>query len=136
MRAHVWILLAAAVLGCGGKDEAGGGGSGGTATESGPRHDVIEGWKKAGITVTPLTPATVAFGKDCQSGTANNVDVILCQYESEDDAKAAEKPSLDWVGSTTGASWVQGKVVIAAADRRKADPSGRTINQLMKLGKK
>jgi len=27
-------------------------------------------------------------------------------------------------------------VLVAAADRRKADPSGRTINQLMKLAPK
>ncbi|HEU0033222.1 MAG TPA: hypothetical protein VFQ53_21465 [Kofleriaceae bacterium] len=136
MRQHVWILgLAfAALAACGGKKDDAGGGS--NATDSGPRADVVESWKKAGVTVTPLAPVTVAFGKDCQSTTANNVDVVLCQYGSDDEAKAAEKSSLDWVGSTTGASWVQGKVVIAAADRKKADPNGRTINQLMKLAKK
>jgi hypothetical protein len=32
-------------------------------------------------------------------------------------------------------SQASGKVLVAASDRRKADPSGRTINQLMKLSK-
>jgi hypothetical protein len=129
-----WILLialvalVALVLGCG-KDEAGKPG----APEASSRNGVIEAWKKGGLTPSPLTAATVAFGKDCQSGTVNGVDVLVCQYPSDAEAKAAEDQALAWVGDTTGIARAAGKVLVAAADRRKADPSGRTLNQLTKL---
>ena len=55
---------------------------------------------------------------------------------AEAEAKAAEDAGLVWVGETTGAAQARGTLLIAAADRRKSDPSGRTINQLMKLAPK
>lgn len=123
-----WILLITLVLGCG-KDEAGGPG----ASAASSRDGVMDAWKKGGLTPSPFTAATVAFGKDCQSGTVNGVDVLLCQYPSDAEAKAAEEQALAWVGDVTGIARAVGKVVVAAADRRKADPSGRTLNQLTKL---
>lgn len=123
-----WILLIAFVLGCG-KDEAGKPGAPATSSRDG----VIEAWKKGGLTPSPFTAATVAFGKDCQSGTVNGVDVLVCQYPSDAETKAAEDQAFTWVGETTGIVHPAGKVLIAAADRRKADPSGRTLNQLRKL---
>jgi hypothetical protein len=127
------VLSIALVLGCGGKSdeaETKAGDKPGTPTA---RDAAIEAWKKAGLTASAMTPASVAFGKDCQSGTVNNVDVLVCVYASPAEAKAAEPPALEWVGGTTGAKWSSGSLLVAAADRRKADPSGRTINQLMKL---
>jgi hypothetical protein len=97
------------------------------------RDGVVETWKKGGLAPSPLGAATVAFGKDCQSGKVNGIDVLLCEYPSEADAKAAEEQGLAWVGDTTGISRAAGKVLIVAADRSKADPSGRTLNQLTKL---
>lgn len=122
-----WILLIAVAIGCS-KDE----GKPAQPTAS-SREAVIEAWKKGGLSPSAFTAATVAFGKDCQSGTVNGIDVTLCEYASEDEARAAEEPGLAWVGETTGISRAAGKVLIAAADRRKADPSGKTINQLTKL---
>lgn len=125
-----WIFamaLLAAAVGCG-KEE----GKPGAPTAS-SRDAVIEAWKKGGLSPSPLTAASVPVGKDCKSGTVNNVDVLLCEFPSEAEAKAAEEPGLAWVGETTGISRAAGKVLVAAADRRKADPSGRTINQLTKL---
>ena len=110
----------------------------GTASANGPnpREAAIAGWKKGGLEVSAMTPATVAFGKDCQSGTVGGVDVLVCEYATPDEAKAAEDPGLQWVGDATGSSQATGKLLIATADRRKKDPSGRTINQLMKLAPK
>lgn len=99
------------------------------------RDKVVAAWKKGGLEPTPLTKASVAVGKDCHSGTVSGVDVLVCQYETPDAAKTAEAAGLDWVGEATGMSQAAGKVLVAAADRRKTDPSGRTINQLMKLSK-
>ena len=59
--------------------------------------------------------------------------MLVCAYATAEEAKAAQDLGLQWVGDTTGAAQAKGALVIAAADRHKADPSGRTINQLMKL---
>ncbi len=125
--AIVLVLLAA----CSKDDGTGRGATGGELS----RDSIVAAWKKAGLTPSPLTPAQVPVGKDCQSGTVNGVDVLVCQYATPAEAKAAEEPGLQWVGESTGMSQAAGKVLVAAADRRKADPSGRTINSLMKASK-
>ena len=105
------------------------------ATGNAARDEILAAWKKGGLTPSAMTPATVPVGKDCQSGTVGAIEVLLCVYASDADAKAAEEAGLTWVGDTTGAAQARGVVLIAAADRRKSDPSGRTINQMMKLAK-
>lgn len=133
---QLWIVLALFVgAGCDkeeGKPGAAGASGGASA---GGRTGIVDAWKKAGLEVSALAPATVAFGKDCQSGTAGKVDVLVCEYASAAEATAAKEAALAWVGDTTGMTQASGKVLVAAADRRKADPSGRTINQMMKLAK-
>lgn len=101
--------------------------------DEGPRADVLAAWRKGGLSPSPLTPAQVPVGKDCQTGTVGAVDVLLCVFPSNAEAKAAEDAGLGWVGDTTGAAQASGKVLVAVADRRKSDPSGRTINQMLKL---
>ncbi len=128
MRGIMVLLLAAAACG---KSDGSSPGFGGSS--AGPREAVLDAWKKAGLTASPMTAASVAVGKDCQSGTVGAVDVLLCVYPSAADAKSAEEAGLAWVGDTTGASQAAGSVLIVVADRRKSDPSGRTINQMMKL---
>lgn len=114
------------------------GASGSAASISGPAPDatpaVIDTWKQAGLTVSAFTPADgKAVGGDCQSGTVGGVDVVLCSFASPAAAKKAEDAGYATVGETTGVSLAQGQMLLIAADRRKADPSGRTINQLAKL---
>lgn len=120
MRALVFALLA--LVAC---DEAKPSGASG-------RDSIIAGWKKKGLTPSAFTAAEVAVGKDCQSGTVSGVDVLVCVFPSEADAKAAEDAGLAWVGDTTGAAQAKGSILVVMADRKKADPSGRTINQMMK----
>ena len=135
------LLLGAALAACTkGEDLPGGANNqaalpteGAGAAAAGPRADVIDAWKKGGLSPSPLTVAQVPVGKDCQTGTVGAVDVLLCVFPSNAEAKAAEEAGLGWVGDTTGAAQAAGKVLVAVADRRKADPSGRTINQMMKL---
>jgi hypothetical protein len=130
MRAALLLVLVAA---CSKSDGSPNASPFGEAPAAGPRDAVIEAWKKGGLTPSPLTPAQVAVGKDCQSGTVGAVDVLLCTYPTPAEAKAAEDAGLGWVGEATGASQAYGAVLVVVADRRKADPSGRTINQMMKL---
>lgn len=135
MRA-AWLVIAA--LGCGGgsKDDGAGGSGEAKPTEadkaaSSPAIDaVVEAWKKGGLAPSGMAPKK-AFGKTCQSGTVKDVEVVLCEVDG--DKKSAEKAGFDWVGETTGSAWVSAGVVIAVADRKKADKDGKTINQLMKL---
>jgi len=119
------LALVVGAFACGKGDGAAAGGN--------PRDAVVAAWKKGGLTPSPLTASTVTVGKDCESGTVGAIDVLLCVYPTAADAKAAEEAGLAWVADTTGAARVSGTVLIAVADRRKSDPSGRTINQLLKL---
>lgn len=140
MRART-ILLLGLLAACGkDKDEAAGGNPPGAAPAAAPdskdRQAVLDAWKKAGLQPSAMTPAQVAFGTDCRSGTVSGIDVLLCVYSSPDKARAVEQAGFGWVGDATGISQARGSVLIAAADRRKADPSGRTINQLAKVAPK
>ena len=100
------------------------------------RDALVEAWKKGGLTPSVMTPAQVAFGKDCASGTVGQIDVLVCTFPTEAEAKAAADAAYGWVGEATGAVKASGPLLIAAVDRRKSDPSGRTINQLIKLATK
>ena len=97
------------------------------------RDGVIAAWKKAGLEPSSFTPATTQVGKDCVSATVNKLDVLICSFGFEQEAKVAEDNGLAWIGDATGASRAQGSTLIVVADRHKADPSGRTINQLVTL---
>ena len=105
----------------------------GSDKPAGPRDAVIAAWKADKLTPSAMTPAKVAFGADCQSGTVENIDALVCSFASPAEAKAAEDPGLSWIGSVTGASQAHGSALIVLADRKKADPNGRMINRLMKL---
>jgi hypothetical protein len=125
---HLTCAIAfAALLGCS-KDDGKS-----AAPTAGARNDVLEAWKKGGLAPSAFAAATGAVGKDCQSGTVGGVDVLVCEFPSEAEAKTAEDAGLAWVGEATGISRAAGKVLIVAADRKKADPSGKTLNQLTKL---
>jgi len=118
-------LVAIAVAGCSKASDP--------AKAKGPRDAVLDAWKAEKLVPAGLAPATVAFAKDCQAGTVENVDVLVCAFATPAEAKAAEEPALGWVGTVTGASQAHGSALIVLADRKKADPSGRTINKLLKL---
>lgn len=95
--------------------------------------ELVSKWTKAGLTVSALTEdKSGAIGPACKRGTVSGVDVVHCTFPGEAEAKAAEAKALLWVAEATGAALVTGKELLAVADRRNADPSGRTINALTK----
>lgn len=103
-------------------------------TGGGARDAVVDAWKKGGLDISELKPVQVAAGKDCAAGTIGRLDVLVCSFASADEAKKAEDVGLQWVGdSPAGMSQAKGSLVIAVADRKKADPNGKTINQIFKL---
>jgi hypothetical protein len=97
------------------------------------RDKVLDAWKADKLAPSAFAAATVAVGKDCQAGTVERIDVLVCNFASPAAAKAAEDAGLAWVGPTTGASQAHGAALVVLADRKKADPDGRKINRLLKL---
>ena len=122
------ILAILVVVAACGKGDGTGTGSGST-----PRDGMLDAWKKAGLAPSAFAAAQNSpVGKDCAQGTVNNIDVLVCNFASEAEATAAVDAGLKWVGDTTGISTPKGTLLVVAADRKKADPKGATINKLMK----
>lgn len=116
-----YLVIAALIAGC----------TGCTKDASSARDGVIATWQEAGLSPSAFTAATTQVGKDCAAGTVAKLDVLLCAFASEQDAKAAEGGGLAWIGDATGVSRAHGSTLTVVADRRMADPNGRTINQLV-----
>jgi len=136
----IWIVaIVCAIAGCDKGDKAAAAGSGSSATEeSGPRKDLVEAWKKGGLTVSELAPEKVAFGTDCKKGTVGAIEVLVCQYASAEESKKQETPGYTWVGENMfgGTCQAKGALLICVADRQKSDPSGKTIQKMMSLAPK
>ncbi len=98
-----------------------------------PRDKVIAAWKDAGLEPSTFVTAQVQVGSDCASGMVGGLDVLLCVFPNPTAAQAAEEAGRGWIGLTTGSAQGKGSVLVAIADRKKSDPSGKLINQLMKL---
>jgi hypothetical protein len=130
MRAAILIAAALLAVGCD-KSET----KSKAAASPAANKDVLAAWKKAGLTVTSVAEADGApFGDgDCTSVQVYGVDVVVCQYASADLAKQAEAKGLEVVGETTGVSISRGPLLLVVADRRKADPEGRAINQISQI---
>jgi hypothetical protein len=97
------------------------------------RDGVVAAWKKGGLETSELKAATTDVGTDCASGTVSRLDVLVCTFKSAKEAKDAEDKGLTWVGDNTGASKAQGEMLIVVADRKKVDPRGKLINQVITL---
>lgn len=98
-----------------------------------PRAPILDAWKGGGLAPSALEVAKTDVGTDCKAGVLNAVELMLCVFPTPADATAAHERGLAWVGDATGAAKVSGSVLVVVADRRKVDPSGKTINQLLKL---
>ena len=145
-QAALMMLLATSVPSCGKSESAAPGGpvgaivgagattgSMGSADAGAAVHPVLAKWAKAGLTVSAFTAdVSGVLGKDCSAGTVNSVDVELCRYPDAATAVAAEAAAFDWIGAATGTTLVAKQWRLIVVDRRNADPSGRTINVLMK----
>ena len=97
-------------------------------------EQVIAAWKAADLGDVELKPLNEhALGKgDCQQGQVKGIETTLCVYEDEAAARAAQKAGLKYVGEKTGSALASGKMLLVVADRKEADPEGRTINKLTK----
>lgn len=104
-------------------------------SEAKPARDddaLTAAWRAAKLEVSALTAVDgTAYGsKACRGGTVSSVDVVLCDYGSGEDAQAAAELGLAVIGNATGSALARGTRVLIVVDRRKADPSGRTIDAI------
>ncbi|MGE0548598.1 MAG: hypothetical protein AB7O24_25790 [Kofleriaceae bacterium] len=97
------------------------------------RDQIVDAWKKAGLPPSKLAAATTPVGTDCQTGSVQAIDVLLCVFPTEVEAKAAETAGLTWVGDASGLAKANGNVLIALVDRKNKEPAGKTIDRLVKL---
>jgi hypothetical protein len=97
------------------------------------RDGVIDAWKKGGLEPSAFTAAKTDVGKDCASGTVSKLDVLVCTFASDKDAAAAQDAAYKWIGDTTGVAKPLGEMLVVVADRKKADPQGKVINQIVTL---
>jgi hypothetical protein len=117
-------------------DPNGGGVAAGSASAvpgSAARDEILDAWRSGGLAPSAFTPTTLPIGTDCASGAVARVDVAICTFATPAAAAQAQPLGLAWVGDATGMAQVHGTVLVAAADRTKADAHGKVINQLMKL---
>ena len=108
----------------------------GKGKSASPRDNIVDAWKAGGLAPSTFTSAQTPIGTDCAQGMVGGLDVMLCVFPNASQAQAAEEAGYTWVGSNTGSVQAKGVVLVAVADRKKADPTGKTINQLMKLAPK
>ncbi len=71
----------------------------------------------------------------CSRGMVAGLDVLLCEYTSDETLAAGEEKMMaDWADESlaTGAVVRTSRTLLAIADRDKADVGGRTISRLAK----
>src|SRR5712672_1721606 len=93
-RLAVAVAVAAGLAGC----------SKASDTPPSPRDAVLAAWKAEKLVPSGLATATVVFAKDCQAGTIENLDVLVCSFATPSEAKAAEPQGEAWIGQATGSS--------------------------------
>ncbi len=105
---------------------------GSAAKPAGSDDGMVAAWKAAKLDVSALTTIDAKpYGATaCRGGTVSGVDVVLCSYGSGEDAQAAQDLGLAAVGDATGAALARGARLLVVVDRRKADPTGRTIDAI------
>jgi hypothetical protein len=101
-------------------------------------ESILKKWDQGGFdtkAVVNIESAPWSAGA-CSRGPVGGLDVLICEYSSDEAAAVGEKKMLaDWDEETiaTGAVTRNTKTVLAIADRTKADRSGRTIARLGSL---
>ena len=134
------VVCAASVAGCG--KNKGAGGAGATHVDGTPHTDaVLEAWTGAGLTpqgfaaVKP-TPYSAAY---CERGSVGGVETLVCEYADDGAITRGQQEIKDeWAkaGVQTAVAVRTKRTLLAAVDRERRDPNGKTINQLIQAFRK
>jgi hypothetical protein len=112
---------------------------GAAAPGAGPSVDeAIEAWRDADLEAGGFAAHSGdKFGAtECHSGAVSGLDVTLCAYASPEAAKKGEAKGRESIGTHTGAALAIGPRLLIVADRKKVDPSGKSINKLIEAFRK
>ena len=96
----------------------------------------LAAFKDGGHNVSAFNDADAGTlgAKKCQTGTIDQLSVLLCEYSSPDAAALAQPAADTWVGeASTAVVLRRGNILFAAADRGGADTTGKTISALGKV---
>jgi len=96
---------------------------------------VLDGFDDAGWKRQSLTPTDARrySAQRCVQGTADNVEVLLCEFGSVEAVAHGKRPGEGWVGNAvTGAVLDHGRTMLAIADRNGTDPKGASIHAVTK----
>lgn len=135
-----WGAVAALLVACGGSSDGADGvavsaASEGAATSASDNDGVLAALGDAGLKVGPFeTSAARPYqATACVRGEIEELDVLLCSYADEAQAKAAQATLREFVhGSTTAVIRQGGARVMGIADRKQVDPKGQRLNKIVK----
>jgi hypothetical protein len=135
----VLVTFALAATGCG-KGKGGGGAA--AHVEGTPHTDaVLDAWTGAGLApqgFAAVKPAPYA-ATYCERGTVKGVETLICEYADEGAiARGQQELKDEWarVGVQTAVAVRTKRTLLAAIDRERHDPNGKTINQLIQAFRK
>ncbi|MBN2574995.1 MAG: hypothetical protein JXP73_10570 [Deltaproteobacteria bacterium] len=100
--------------------------------------EVLTAWRNAGLapegfSPMPPPPDTAVY---CEHGTVRGVDTTICEYDSDQALTRGVQQVRDgWVriDAHTGVILRAKRTTMAAVDRERREPSGKTINEMAKV---
>lgn len=122
------VVLGLGLVACGGKKQK--------SKEDGDNFpaEVLESLKSKGLEHSKfeqVNPASFGAGV-CASGQVEGLAVLVCQYDDEAKAKAAESKLLTFIqGAVTGLVRTKGPLAIVVADPDKMDLRGKNIAKIV-----
>lgn len=121
----------------------------GKSKTSGPAHPegtphtqaVLEAWRDAKLApdrfaVVQPTPYAATY---CERGDVAGVETLVCEYGDDATLDRGQKQlEEEWLrsGVRTGVALRNKRTLLAAVDRERHDPNGKTINQLIQAFRK
>jgi len=119
--------------------------AGGPATHvPGTPHtdEVLTAWRNAGLApegFTSVPPPAANTAIYCERGKVRGVDTTVCEYESDPALeRGLAQVRADWerLDVHTGVLLRAQRTTMAAVDRERREPSGRTISEMAKIFRK
>ncbi len=133
------IIAFALVAGAGCKKKASATANPAAHVQGTPHTDEVEAaWRNTGLTpegFSPIQPAPSGAAY-CEHGTVSGVDTVVCEYATDEAmAQGIVQVKDGWarVEAHTGVILKVRHTTMAAVDRERREPSGKTINQMAKV---
>jgi hypothetical protein len=99
---------------------------------------VLAAWRNAGLVPEGFVPMNPKLegATYCEHGKVNGVDTTVCEFENNQAMElGVQKVREGWarIDAHTGVVVRTKRTLLALVDRERREPSGKTINQLIKV---